>query len=102
MCGSGLYCALCGGCQRCLERRRTKLNSQLGTSTRSNNVERNCPRCSTPYTHLEASEPECDDTKLISMLQNLPWSLKMTGFQENFGMMASPEWYEEDIAHGNF
>jgi hypothetical protein len=65
-------------------------------------VERNCPRCSRPYTELGEPEPECDDTKLTTALENLPLLLKMAEFQEDFGMMASPEWYEEDIAKGNF
>jgi hypothetical protein len=45
------------------------------------------------------TEPEPD----ISMgLERLMLSIKMAEFEEDFGMMASPEWFEEDIAHGNF
>lgn len=36
------------------------------------------------------------------MLQNMPLTLKLAEFQEDFGIMASPEWYEEDIAKGIF
>lgn len=50
------------------------------------------------YKDLEESE---SDTR-IAMFQNLPLSLKMAEFQEGSGILASPEWYEEDIAKGNF
>lgn len=102
LCGSGLYCTLCGACQRCLERRSTIRNSHLGTITEPDLVDRKCPRCSRPYTDLGQATQEFNDAKLMTVLQNLPLTLKMAEFQEDFGMMASPEWYEEDIAKGNF
>lgn len=98
MCGSGLYCTFCGGCERCLEKRKTHLDFNLGIAISPGQ----CPRCLRPYANLGESEPERDDTKLLTALQNLPLCLKMAEFQEDFGMMASPEWYEEDIAKGNF
>lgn len=72
-------------------------NSRLGIVPRPDPLERNCPRCSRPYTDL-GEPPGGGDTKLMTALQNLPLCLKMAEFQEDFGMMASPEWFEENIA----
>ncbi|KAL4805723.1 hypothetical protein BDV18DRAFT_152458 [Aspergillus unguis] len=92
MCGSGLYCTFCGGCQRCLEKRKTYVDFNLGIAISQ----------ARSYANLGELEPERDHTKLITALQNLPLSLKMAEFDDDFGMMASPEWHEEDIAKGNF
>lgn len=100
--GSGLYCTLCGVCQRCLERRGTIQHAHLGTVTELDHAESRCPHCSKPYTDLGPSAQECNDAKLMTVLENLPSTLKMAEFQEDSRMMASPEWYEEDIAKGNF
>lgn len=50
----------------------------------------------------ELEKPTLNDLIGISTPQDLFLSWKMAEFQEHHGMMASPEWYEEDIAHGNF
>lgn len=89
MCGSGLYCALCGSCQRCIERRSTIQHPHLGTVTEPDRAERRCPRCARPYTDLGQSVQGYNDGKLMTVLQNLPLTLKMAEFQEDFGMMAS-------------
>lgn len=95
MCGSGLYCIRCGGCQRCIERHYAHRISHLRNATESRHNEQKCSRCSRTYTDLGQ---ECSDAQLLTMLQNMPLTLKMAEFQEDFGIMASPEWYEEDMA----
>lgn len=102
MCGLGLYCTLCASCQRCLERRREIRNSHSRPVTEPDLSDRKCPRCSRPYTILGRATQECNGAEQMTVLQNLPLVLKMAEFKEDFGMMASPEWYEEDIAKGNF
>ncbi|KAL5364282.1 hypothetical protein BJX96DRAFT_157081 [Aspergillus floccosus] len=102
MCGSGLYCTFCGSCQRCLERRSSVRNSYLSSVTEPELSDRECPRCLRPYRSLGETTQECNGAKVMTVLHNLPLALKMAEFQEDSGMMASPEWYEEDIAKGTF
>jgi hypothetical protein len=80
-----------------------------------------CPRCSWPYRNLGEKKPESHATnpnpnrKVVPVVPNPSMSLedvtflqdsllamKMAKFEDDFGMMASPEWYEEDIEKGNF
>ncbi|KAJ5187430.1 hypothetical protein N7449_010424 [Penicillium cf. viridicatum] len=35
-------------------------------------------------------------------LEDMLMAMKMSEFEEVHGFMGSPEWFEEDIAHGNF
>lgn len=58
-----------------------------------------CTICVRPYITLGQKRNDADP---MTVLQNLLLSFEMADFQEDFEMMASPEWYEEDIAHGNF
>ena len=38
----------------------------------------------------------------VSFLLDSLMAMKMAKFEDDFGMMASPEWYEEDVEKGNF
>jgi hypothetical protein len=77
-------------------------NFLLGT-TRQNVMERNCPHCSKPFLlDLGEPKPEFDNIKPEGMLLDLPLSMKMAQFWEDFGLMANPEWFKEDIKKGNF
>lgn len=99
LCDSGFYCTYCGVCQPCLKRKGTS----FGNAQEMSHFENNCPRCSRSFTHLwNSKKPTSNNAVTFSTPEDLFLTWKMVEFQEESGMMASPEWYEEDIAHGNF
>lgn len=99
LCDSGFYCTYCGACQPCLERKGTS----FGNPQEMLYVERNCPRCSRYLTRMcKSGISNFNNTVKFPIPQDLFLTWKMAEFQDEFGMMASPEWYEENIAHGNF
>ncbi|KZN84836.1 hypothetical protein EN45_089950 [Penicillium chrysogenum] len=49
---------------------------------------------------------DMDDTAPIaacaSLIEDMLMAMKMSEFEDINGFIGSPEWFEEDIAHGNF
>ncbi|KAE8371037.1 hypothetical protein BDV26DRAFT_276867 [Aspergillus bertholletiae] len=101
ICGYGLYCRVCSRCEDCLQRAMAKSNTESAVSEQLREDSR-CPNClEHRLRYLGDPEPTLS-ASAEDMLLHLPLALKMAEFKEYYGMIASPEWFEEDIAKGIF
>lgn len=91
----------CCSCQNCLNQRTTRkrLEASIKQELREND---RCTRClENTLRYLGDPGPSRGATTADALLC-LPLSIKMAEIKEDFGMVASPEWFEEDIAKGIF
>lgn len=59
--------------------------------------ERRCPRCWRQGVVKTLGKPPRE-----FHLEDMLMVMKMSVFEDAYGFISSPEWFEEDIAHGNF
>lgn len=59
--------------------------------------ERRCPRCWRQGVVKNLGKPPRE-----FHLEDMLMAMKMRDFEDAYGFVGSREWFEEDIAHGNF
>ncbi|KAB8212890.1 hypothetical protein BDV33DRAFT_197193 [Aspergillus novoparasiticus] len=101
ICGFGLYCKVCTRCENCLQRVTANKNTEPGVSEQLREDSR-CPNCLEHRLKYLGDPEPTPGASVEYMLLHLPLSLKMAEYKEYYGMIASPEWFEGDIAKGNF
>ncbi|CAG8368150.1 unnamed protein product [Penicillium salamii] len=95
-CRYGRYCTRCRMCEPCI----SKLPpAPVPSILISEELEDRCPQC-----WLKAGDFAIDLGKPPGefQLEDMLMAMKMSEFESDYGFTGSPEWFEEDIAHGNF
>jgi hypothetical protein len=94
-CRYGRYCTYCRMCEPCVLKQ-PPLDIPL-TLSPSELEEPRCSRCRHKGLVKDLGKPPRKFE-----LEDMLMAMKLSNFEEVNGFIGSPEWFEEDIAHGNF